>query len=79
MNWRRLNGQKIELPIKDAVQKTLQREIAAGYKMKVCIGTDSQVKGEVVEFATVIVFLREGRGGFMYIHNYKMEIGRAHV
>ena len=46
MNWRRLNGQKIELPIKDAVQKTLQREIAAGYKMKVCIGTDSQVKAK---------------------------------
>lgn len=73
MKWRRLNGKKIELPIKDAVAKTLQREIANGYKMKVCIGTDSQVYGEVVQFATVIVFLREGRGGFMFIHNYKMD------
>lgn len=73
MKWRRLNGQPIELPIKDAVDKTLQREIAQGHKMKVCIGTDSQVKGSIVEFATVIVFLREGRGGFMYIHNYKKD------
>lgn len=73
MKWRKLNGQPIELPIKEAVAQTLQREIAAGHKMKVCIGTDSQVRGETVEFATVIVFLREGRGGFMYIHNFKME------
>jgi predicted RNase H-related nuclease YkuK (DUF458 family) len=73
MKWRKLNGEKIDLPIKTAVEKTLQREIADGHKMKVCIGTDSQVRGEVVEFASVIVFLREGRGGFMYIHNYKME------
>lgn len=73
MKWRKLNGDKIELPIKEAVEKTLQREIADGHKMKVCIGTDSQVRGKVVEFASVIVFLREGRGGFMFIHNYKME------
>jgi len=36
-----------------------------------CIGTDSQVKGAETEFATVIVFLREGHGGFMFIHNEK--------
>ena len=35
------------------------------------IGTDSQVKGDETEFATVIVFLREHNGGFMYIHNEK--------
>ncbi len=28
-------------------------------RLKVCIGTDSQVKGDETEFATVIVFLRE--------------------
>ena len=73
MKWRRLNGQKIELPIKQAVEQTLQREIAKGFKMKVCIGTDSQVRSGVIEFATVIVFLRERRGGFMYIHNFRTE------
>jgi predicted RNase H-related nuclease YkuK (DUF458 family) len=37
----------------------------------VYIGTDSQVKQSVTEFATVIVFLREKNGGFMFIHNEK--------
>jgi uncharacterized protein len=34
--------------------------------LKICIGSDSQVKGKVTEFATVIVILREKKGGFMY-------------
>lgn len=69
MKWRRLNGQRIELPIKEAVRETLAREIGQGNKIKVCIGTDSQVRGSMTEFATVIVFLREKKGGFMYINN----------
>ena len=69
MDWRRLNGDKIELPLKEAVEKTLVREQNAGHKIKVCIGTDSQVKGKIAEFATVIVFLREKKGGFMFIHS----------
>ena len=71
MNWRRLNGQKIELPIKKAVEQTIIRETNDGHKLKVCIGTDSQVRSGVIEFATVIVFLREKKGGFMYINNFK--------
>ncbi len=67
MNWRRLNGQRIEEPIIAAVEKTLIREKQAGYRLKVCIGSDSQVRGGVIEFATVIVFLREKKGGFMFI------------
>lgn len=74
MKWRRLNGQRIELPIKEAVRETLVKEIAAGNQIKVCIGTDSQVRGEVTEFATVIVFLREKKGGFMYINNSSSKI-----
>ena len=73
MNWRRLNGQKIEAPLLESVENTLIRETEAGYKLKVCIGTDSQVRGKIVEFATVIVFLREKKGGFMFISNYKLE------
>lgn len=69
MNWRRLNGQKIELPIKEAVEETILREKAQGHRLKVCIGSDSQVRSGVVEFATVIVFLREKKGGFMFIAN----------
>lgn len=69
--WRRFNGDLIEQPIIDAVEEVIQRETDAGNRLKVCIGTDSQVKGDETEFATVIVFLREGRGGFMFIHNEK--------
>jgi predicted RNase H-related nuclease YkuK (DUF458 family) len=71
--WRRLDGQKINLPLKQAVVETIRNETAMGHKLKVCIGTDSQVRGEFVEFATVIVFLREKKGGFMFIHNEKMQ------
>jgi len=71
--WRRLDGQKINLPLKTAVAEAIRNEHSQGHKLKVCIGTDSQVRGEFVEFATVIVFLREKKGGFMYIHNYKMQ------
>ncbi len=69
MNWRKFNGQTIDIPIKLAVEQAILTETEAGNKLKVCIGTDSQVRGEVTEFATVIVFLREHRGGFMFIHN----------
>lgn len=68
-NWRRLNGNRIEGPILDAVEKVIVREKEMGHKLKVCIGSDSQVRGGVVEFATVIVFLREKKGGFMFIRN----------
>lgn len=67
MEWRRFNGEKIKNDIILEVERTLLAETAAGHKLKVCIGTDSQVKGEVIEFATVIVFVREKRGGFMFI------------
>jgi predicted RNase H-related nuclease YkuK (DUF458 family) len=69
MLWRKFNGDTIELPIKDAVEQAIIKENDAGNNLKVCIGTDSQVKGKITEFATVIVFLREGRGGFMFLHN----------
>lgn len=71
MLWRKFNGDLIQLPITKEVETAILRERNNGYKLKVCIGTDSQVKGLDTEFATVIVFLREGHGGFMFIHNEK--------
>ncbi|MBL4716447.1 MAG: hypothetical protein COC01_04585 [Bacteroidetes bacterium] len=68
MTWIKFSGEKIELPIKNQVENALKRETALGHKLKVCIGTDSLVKGATTHFATVIVILREQRGGFMYIH-----------
>ncbi len=67
--WRKLNGQLIEGSIEDEVRSTVLREKEEGNELKVCIGTDSQVKGKDTDFATVIVFIRKGKGGFMYIRN----------
>ena len=71
MAWRKFSGEIIQSPILEEVEKAIERESLIGNKLKVCIGTDSQVKGNVTDFATVIVFLREKRGGFMFIHNEK--------
>ena len=71
MLWRTFSGQPLAMPVKSAVEEAIIKQMAAGYKLKVCIGTDSQVRGDETEFATVIVFLREKHGGFMYICNEK--------
>jgi len=71
--WRKLNGERINVPLKEAVERTILRETEAGHRLKVCIGTDSQTRGSNVEFATVIVFLREKKGGFMFINNSRIE------
>ena len=67
--WRKLSGENIQRPIEDEIRTVIIREKEMGHSLKVCIGTDSQVKGRETEFATVIVFIRKGKGGFMYIHN----------
>ena len=67
--WRRLSGQRICRPIKEEIAEVIAKEKAMGHALKVCIGTDSQVKGKETQFATVIVFIRKGKGGFMYICN----------
>ena len=67
--WRKFNGDIIPHPIGYEVRNALMREKENGNEIKACIGTDSQVKGSITEFATVIVFIRKGKGGFMYIHN----------
>src|SRR5215213_1041877 len=65
--WRKLDGTRIKRPIEDEVRSVIVKE--KGHELKVCIGTDSQVHGKETEFATVIVFIRKGKGGFMYIRN----------
>ena len=67
--WRKLDGTRIKRSIEDEIRSVLVREKEMGHELKVCIGTDSQVKGSETEWATVIVFIRKGKGGFMYIHN----------
>jgi predicted RNase H-related nuclease YkuK (DUF458 family) len=67
--WRKLDGTRIKRPIEEEIRSVLVREREMGHELKVCIGTDSQVKGKETEWATVIVFIRKRKGGFMYILN----------
>lgn len=67
MSWKKFSGEIIHAPILQEVETAIEREYYAGNKLKVCIGTDSQVKGNTIDFATVIVFLRQQKGGFMFI------------
>lgn len=66
-HWHRLDGTRVHGELADELRTVIVREKSHGHELKVCIGTDSQVKREWTEFATVIVFLRKGKGGFMYI------------
>lgn len=67
MAWKKFSGEIIHNPILEEVERAIERETNLGNKLKVCIGTDSQVKGLITDFATVIVFLREKKGAFMFI------------
>jgi predicted RNase H-related nuclease YkuK (DUF458 family) len=71
MDWRKFNGEKIKQEIDLEVEQIILKEKEAGHKLKVCIGTDSQVTGGVTEYATVIVFVRPKHGGFMLISSEK--------
>ncbi len=67
MSWEKYNGEPLQESILDAVENAIIREVNNGIRLKVFIGTDSQVKRNTIEVATVIVFLREKKGG---IHVY---------
>jgi hypothetical protein len=69
MLWKRFNGETILSPIEEVIKETIIKEKNNGNSLKVCIGTDSQVKGSETEFATVILFKRESNGGFMFVNN----------
>lgn len=67
MDWKTFDGKPIGNDLCKIVSDTLLKEKNAGNSIRICIGTDSRVQGVKIEFATVIVFLRVGRGGFMYV------------
>lgn len=71
MAWRKFSGELLTLPIHDEIKLKMIEE--QDNRLKVCIGTDSQVKGTVTEFATAIVFIREGKGGFIFHNEYQTE------
>ncbi|WP_299883256.1 ribonuclease H-like YkuK family protein [uncultured Lacinutrix sp.] len=69
--WRSFSGEFFDQPITGILEDAIIREQKAGHRLKVCVGSDSQAYNSHVEYATVIVVLREGKGGFMFMRNYK--------
>ncbi len=69
--WKTLNGEILGTDIVSEIQKIVNFELQMGHKIKICIGTDSQVKAGMVEFATVVVILRKGNGGRMLVKTKK--------
>ena len=51
MEWRSFSGDVIKQPLLEKVEEIIQREKNLGYKLKVCVGTDSRVCVEKIEFA----------------------------
>ena len=74
MEWKRFNGQNLEFPIEIMVESAIIHEISLGNKLKICIGSDSKIKEGIIEFATVIVFLREKKGGYLYFNKVRSTV-----
>jgi uncharacterized protein len=66
MDWYNFKRQKLQASIHEVVENAIVRELNEGHRLKICIGCDSQVKGKIIDFATVVLILREKKGGFMY-------------
>lgn len=69
--WRNFSGKAFDQSITTLVEEAIVREQKAGYRLKICVGSDSQAYKAHVAYATVVVILREGKGGFMFIKNLK--------
>lgn len=71
MAWRKLDGTLLIGNIETLLENAIIKEQSLGFRLKVCIGTDSQVYKNKIEFATAVVVYREGKGGFMFIKEFK--------
>ncbi|NRB59821.1 MAG: hypothetical protein HRU50_07800 [Winogradskyella sp.] len=69
--WRNMSGKVFEGSIIKLVKDAIVREQKAGHRLKICVGSDSQAYQDHIAYATVVVVLREGKGGFMFIRNLK--------
>ncbi|WP_294302933.1 ribonuclease H-like YkuK family protein [uncultured Chryseobacterium sp.] len=69
--WQNMNGKIFRNPITQLVEEAIIREQANGHRLKVCVGSDSHVYGEVISYATAVVLVREGKGAFTFIRKEK--------
>jgi predicted RNase H-related nuclease YkuK (DUF458 family) len=65
--WQNMTGKIFRNTITNLVEEAIIREQAIGYRLKVCVGSDSHVYGDEISYATAVVFIREGKGAFTFI------------
>lgn len=73
MSWKTYSGIPVEEPLPSAVERIITDFSKKGQAIRICIGTDSQVKGPAIDMVTVIVFLVVGNGGFMYVKKQRLK------
>ena len=69
--WQNMTGKFFQKPIEILIEEAIIRERNLGYELKVCIGSDSHVYGNEIQYATAIVFVRKGKGAFTFIRKQK--------
>ena len=69
--WQNMTGKIFQKPIEILVEEAIIREQNLGHQLKVCIGSDSHVYGNEIQYATAIVFVRKGKGAFTFIRKQK--------
>ena len=71
--WRTYAGEYLDGLMPDVLEPFIIAELDKGEELKLCIGTDSQARNKLTDFATVVVMLRKQRGGRMFIHKFSQK------
>ena len=71
LQWRNLRGKQFHQSITTLVAEAIQREQQNGHRLKICVGSDSQVYGNDIYYATAVMVVRQGKGAFAFIHKEK--------
>ena len=64
MDWKRGNGDSINKPIIEYLEKLFDYELGENKRLRVAVGTDSQKSGKGYKFASVILIITEETLGF---------------
>jgi uncharacterized protein len=72
MGWTTYTGEELPQSLIQSVDGVLKQLHKEGHNVKLCIGTDSQVKGLNIDLVTVIVFRVIGNGGFMFVNKKRI-------
>lgn len=76
MSWKTSTGKLLDTGLATVLETSIEEELTKGNQVKLCIGTDSQVKNGTVYYATVVVVLRVKKGGFMFVQK---STGRSNI